>query len=418
MRSIVYILCCAVVLLSSCGEKGAYTYIHKSSIDSVFCSSSLPLYSTTGIYLKLSKISQGTSSFYITPANYNFYTYETLVNSIVADTATNEANAIKLWRFMKDYTVHSKPLLQERLPHDPLRLVNSFQSGLCDDRNAALAKLFSLAGYNARVWHLEGHVVAEVYYDNAWHMFDADWGMYCMNGTAVADVAYISAHPEVITLGDSYSSLVRNYIGPAILKHVYVSTKNNYVNAWYDEVELDYKNGLQLRKGDELHMHVEQLNWEGKLRSLIGKHTIASTRHWGKLSRMINTDLTDTYVHYEESPYAIEKVSISVDRQAQPVRIYYSADGNEWKLKGMLGDGNTNVSFKPTDVNGEDKVFLYKLKFEPVNQGPVKQVYTVSNAILFSEKILLNKDTGFCIVPIAGADVQIAVKAWQKEGYK
>jgi hypothetical protein len=412
MRSIAYIVLAFAALLVGCGKSGTKVQVLNVNLDSVFYSPKLPQQAVANIDLRIANHSASSASFYITPAQYDFGTYHALVSSILSDTATNQANAIKLWQFMKDYTSHSKPLMDERIPHDPLRLVASFQSGLCDDRNAALAKLFTLAGYQARVWHLDGHVVAEVYYDRAWHMFDADWGMYCMNGNTIADVAYISTHPSVIKLGDEYAAPIRNYVGPAILKYVYASTYNNYVNTWYDDVQLNYNSTMQLHKGDELSLHVQRMAWEGKLRKLVAEHSITGIRQWGTLQRNVHAHAQGAYVYTEYSPYAVNKVSVQADVHSQAVWLYYSVDGVAWHLKGMLGGGNANVTFTPTDSVGEDKVFGYKLKFEPVDGTTIKQQYAIRNSILFSGRMLLNKGGGFRVIPIGqGASLQLQMDA-------
>ncbi len=58
---------------------------------------------------------------------------------------------------------------------DPLKLLNSYGFGLCYQDGPLLEALFEAGGFaDARSWFLTGHTIAEVFYDGAYHMYDAD----------------------------------------------------------------------------------------------------------------------------------------------------------------------------------------------------------------------------------------------------
>lgn len=52
--------------------------------------------------------------------------------------------------------------------------LNSMGFGYCDDVANVLSSLCAAAGYQTRVWELNGHVVCEVYNNGRWELYDAD----------------------------------------------------------------------------------------------------------------------------------------------------------------------------------------------------------------------------------------------------
>ena len=57
--------------------------------------------------------------------------------------------------------------------YDPLVLLE-LHNMRCGNINRIACDLFSSAGYETRVVQLSNHVISEIYYDSAWHYFDAD----------------------------------------------------------------------------------------------------------------------------------------------------------------------------------------------------------------------------------------------------
>jgi hypothetical protein len=58
--------------------------------------------------------------------------------------------------------------------NDPVKLLTVYGYGFCSDSARNFGLLCQVAGLKARACGLDGHVVAESFYDNAWHMFDVD----------------------------------------------------------------------------------------------------------------------------------------------------------------------------------------------------------------------------------------------------
>lgn len=86
-----------------------------------------------------------------------------------------------IWEFMVDKEegfYHFWPALERLTGHsvyDPLKLLNCFGWAICGVNANLLGILHKEAGLeDARCAHLKGHVVEEVSYGGAWHLFDGD----------------------------------------------------------------------------------------------------------------------------------------------------------------------------------------------------------------------------------------------------
>lgn len=123
-----------------------------------------------------------------------------ILASILRDGMSPEAQALAIWNFVRAWRFGCTPFSQEsQLLHDPVKLVNVFGCGLCDDSNSAVASLARLAGMPARIWGLGGHVVAEIAWDDTWHLLDAADGVYFRDKSqAIVGVETLAAHPELI----------------------------------------------------------------------------------------------------------------------------------------------------------------------------------------------------------------------------
>lgn len=349
--------------------------------------------------------------FYLTPKGYNFNNYQTLLAGIIKPRSTDEEKAKAIWHFIEGWTYHSLSATQQRTPHDPLRLVNSFEGGLCDDRNAALTNMFLLAGLKARAYHLEGHVVAEVFYENGWHMYDADWNLYFKDDKGnVASVEYLSNHPEAICKerssgGDGW---IKFSLGMQVLKRAYTTKANNHIGNWYTDIPLSYNNIIQLAKGDELSFSYTKADKLDKFGILVAQHAMHSVKRKGTLRRSITQSNTtrineDDWVIAENLPYGVQTINVNAANKAGVdgnVKVYYSVDGITWYYRGVITNGFSNVSFNTFDLENQPVAFNYwiKLSGENVKSAIDKNALVIENSFLFSDKLFLNADNAFKLV--------------------
>ncbi len=124
---------------------------------------------------------------------------DSIVKHICANAKSDREKAEALWKFVIKKVKHWYPVTGDNECHDPVKLINIYGYGLCDDSARALAGLWQTAGLKSRSRGLGGHVVPEVYYDNEWHVYDPDHRVfYSKQDGTVAGIEYLADHPEII----------------------------------------------------------------------------------------------------------------------------------------------------------------------------------------------------------------------------
>jgi hypothetical protein len=111
-----------------------------------------------------------------------------------------EEFARKLWRFLRDSVYHEVPPATTLSYYDPWLTVGSLGWGFCGHVAGAYKVIAEAAGFEARIWGLNGHVVPEIRVDGEWRMYDPDLGVYYKAaGGRVAGVEDLEANPALIT---------------------------------------------------------------------------------------------------------------------------------------------------------------------------------------------------------------------------
>ncbi len=149
---------------------------------------------------------------------------EGMLKSILKPKMTDEEKTLAIWKFLVDWRYHYYPAEGGAEVHDPVRFINVYGYGFCDDSARNAASLARLAGLKSRVWGLDGHVVAETFFDGRWHMIDPDHEVfYRMPAGHIASVEELSVHPEIIR------KTPRDPIGSdtAAIARLYTTTDNN-----------------------------------------------------------------------------------------------------------------------------------------------------------------------------------------------
>lgn len=130
----------------------------------------------------------------------DFSSREGMLKSVLAPEMGPEAKSIAIWSFLVKWRYHYYPAREDAEIHDPVKFLNVYGYGFCDDAARNFAALCETAGLKARVWGLNGHVVAESFYDGAWHMFDPDHESYYRGpGGRILGVEELAKDPSPIT---------------------------------------------------------------------------------------------------------------------------------------------------------------------------------------------------------------------------
>lgn len=416
---------CLLLLLGSISGCTGYSYTkvdveETKAIDSLCF---IPLKSdadVTRMRITIHPRGEYRQAFYLTPGNYDFGGTQALVKSVVKATTTDEGKAKALWKFVKENTSHSLPLSSGHLPHYPLHLINSFGSGLCDDRNTALTILFKQAGFNARVVELGGHMVAEVSYDHEWHMYDADLGVYYLNDKGkVASVDYISGHPEIVTtdFGKGFLKTMLGKFTTPYVCSVYASNSNNRINNWQEDFETDYNSSIEMVTGNRLVFDIQRLNNTEKFMKAAFLHSLPDVTCKGVLTRNWPVPSKIGQVWHESLPYAATEITISqpFPEDHKTILVYYSPDSVRWFYRGTL-QGNSRVTFVPFSKEGEACAFSYFLKFMDTETNELAPWGSVNmeTHFLFSPLLFTNPEKTFKIVH---TDSSVDRYLWVKTEY-
>jgi hypothetical protein len=146
-----------------------------------------------------------------------------------------EEFARKLWRFLRDSVYHDVPPTTTLSYYDPWLTINSLGWGLCGHVAGAYKVIAQAAGFEARVWGLNGHVVPEIRVDGEWRMYDPDLAVYYKAADGrVVGVEELAANPTLITdpVDAIFAGSSNQYPYSQPVAALYSSTNDNQVG-WH-----------------------------------------------------------------------------------------------------------------------------------------------------------------------------------------
>jgi len=169
-----------------------------------------------------------------------------ILRSILHAEMSAEEKTLAIFHLVAVFFHHQEPDHHNRDVHDPVKYFNGY--GYCDDAVAAFSNLCQLAGFDTRVWVLEGHVVAEVFFNGRWHMFDPHHKVYFPAPQGgIAGLHDLLAYPDVI---DRHYNTTFNL--PWRYKRVLLSANDNQISEWYDHPGSVHQMGVALGPGEVL----------------------------------------------------------------------------------------------------------------------------------------------------------------------
>ena len=207
---------------------------------------------------------------------------------------------------------------------DPIKLFNVYGYTLCSVSSANMMCMARYVGLPARCFTIQNHVVPEFYYDNAWHMFDADLIEYFPKADgSVASIQELvdgvnkwkAAHPEYATINKDNRYTYMNQrgwkSGPEILlrnpfydgsgwlpcaEFAWGDTMLQFTaihNNWQSCYSMGYRVNVQLRQGEKLtrnwsnkglHVNMDRGEAPGSLTAKVGEGSLRHSPRWGDLA--------------------------------------------------------------------------------------------------------------------------------------
>ena len=130
---------------------------------------------------------------------------ETIIADIIMPAMTQRQKAEAVYHFLRKHVYHAPAPREGRrasdftygVVYDPVKLINVYGYTYCFGNRGAVEALWQAAGLEARGAGIGGHSIAEVYYDGAYHFYDADQHGYCLlpDGKTVASITQIERDP-------------------------------------------------------------------------------------------------------------------------------------------------------------------------------------------------------------------------------
>jgi hypothetical protein len=110
----------------------------------------------------------------------DYSSLEALVQSPRFQGKSGQELAIALWELIVDRDLgifHYLPALERfsgKDVYDPIKILNVYGFTICHCHAHMLAMIARIAGFKTRIANIQGHEGTEIFYDGAWHYFDAD----------------------------------------------------------------------------------------------------------------------------------------------------------------------------------------------------------------------------------------------------
>ncbi len=159
-----------------------------------------------------------------------------LLNTITSakDEFENEPIERKVWRFIRDNRYHWHPITTLQWKHDPTLYFNSLGFGYCGEAASLYYQFMTALGFEARVWDLNGHVVAEVKINGRWELYDPDLELYYYNRNEdIAGVEELAFNPDLITNPVNPTN-VNAWPYSSTVANIYATLNDNYLVPWYE----------------------------------------------------------------------------------------------------------------------------------------------------------------------------------------
>jgi hypothetical protein len=124
----------------------------------------------------------------ITNGKRRWWCMEELLNEILADAKNDQEKAFFIYDFVRNHRHHDDPIFTDDELHDPVKMLNVFGAGLCDDSGSVGCSLFYNAGLNEKkfgrnpiVRTLRGHMICEAILSNGYQFLDIDENTYYLD---------------------------------------------------------------------------------------------------------------------------------------------------------------------------------------------------------------------------------------------
>lgn len=352
-------------------------------------------YSNSTIYEFENQSSDSPVSFwFFKKGGVNYYNAETMLSSIIDSSMNEEAKAKAIWKFVAESGAYKVFPYDHKLQDnvDPLSLL-TFPYFMCGEKAGILVNLASLAGFQSRSVGLDGHVVSEIRYANAWHMFDADQNCIFRNQKGqIASVEDIHKFPDLINKQNVEFALMENFYG---YNH-YKAYFENYKPSWIDtsSIILNYAMPsmlITLYPEDKVVFSLSATRWWSRLRSQRNKFNAK-----GILTRKVNPNRKNVSISsntirlQEQFPYYVKELRVIASNYSE-AKVYFETQNRKSHKTEKIYLGSFKNTLSLTHAfsapSGPDIYYSYSVIFENLKPADLPRISVAHefefNAITF-----------------------------------
>ncbi|MFP4502652.1 MAG: hypothetical protein ACLFTT_16785 [Candidatus Hydrogenedentota bacterium] len=154
----------------------------------------------------------------ITNGARRFHSWESMLAEFTEGATSDQERIYLIWEGLRQHRHHDYPLFSNDEYHDPVRFLNIYGGGFCDDAGKVGSALYYGAGFTGAGAHppfvraLHGHMMCEVWHDGAYQFMDIDQDTFYLDwynkkpvsGDTVARDHYLAIREQAYgpTLGD------------------------------------------------------------------------------------------------------------------------------------------------------------------------------------------------------------------------
>ena len=332
---------------------------------------------------------------------------------------TDAQFALATWRFISQHNQHycvaGAPcdLFGEAV--DPMRLLHGYGFTCCEQATYILDWLWRGARYQARAASMTFHEVPEIYYDGAWHMYDADHKVFYLekDNKTVASVADVIADPSLVSrAADANGNDPVGYSAQWMADQYAAAKPGYYYNTFSDETiyTLGSSQTFTLRSANAttniFHgafsgaeplasdaVNSGQFDWELDFARPDWKELTSSSNGTGTLINGADTFLTNSstspgdVTYHLSSPFPVFSLVVSgtvyLQDSSAAVNVYLMHDGSPWStafpMNAKAGTPIQTTADLTSAVAGQYSYFIkLQLSGSTPNMAQIGAVHIIS----------------------------------------